>query len=75
MPNEAIIKTDGSNNDYYIRSYIRNSGSDLFFSGDYTPGKMGFILTSKYDLVLKNSNDQVIDLSDVVILQDGVQVN
>lgn len=75
LPNEAIIKTDGSNNDYYIRSYIRNSGSDLFFSGDYTPGKMGFILTSKYDLVLKNSNDQVIDLSDVVILQDGVQVN
>ncbi len=75
LPNEAIIKTDGSNNDYYLRSFTRNSGSDLFFSGSVTPGKNGFILTSKYDLVLKNSNDQVIDLSDVVILQDGVQVN
>lgn len=75
LPNEAVILTNGNNNNYYIRSNVRNSGSGTFYSGNYTPGKMGFMLTSKYDIVLLNSNGQMIDLSGVVVFQDEIQVN
>lgn len=68
--NNNLIYTDGiTNNNFYIRCGLRNNSSVWFDSGNYTPGLGGLMLTSKYDLVLRNSDGQVIDLSEVVIKQ------
>lgn len=58
----------GSNNYISIYTSIKNvSATEAFNSGDFTPGLFGLILTSKYDIVLQNSNGQMVDLSDVVV--------
>lgn len=71
LPNDFdnnILMTDGvSYNNYYIRCKIRNSNHNTFFSGTYTPERFGLELVSKYDITIKNSNGQVVDLSDVVV--------
>ncbi|MEI6352318.1 MAG: hypothetical protein WCO35_00030 [Candidatus Nomurabacteria bacterium] len=47
---------------------IGNTSSvQTFDSDNYTPGVFGLQMVNKYDLVLKNSTNQVIDLSDAVI--------
>lgn len=71
-PNESIFKANFSNNKYYVHLEYKNNGTEVFNSNDYTPGLRGFILESKFDLKLLNSNNQIIDLSDVNVRQDGV---
>ena len=73
LPDENnIITSDGLGNEYYISCGYQNTGSETFYSHLYTPFAMGFRLMSKYDLVILNSDGQVIDLSDAVIMQDEV---
>lgn len=68
--NNNLIQTDGiTNNNFYIKCGLRNNSSVWFDSGNYTPGLGGLMLTSKYDLVLRNSDGQVIDLSEVAVKQ------
>ena len=74
LPNDSynnnIVKTDGvTNNNYYILCGLRNMSSIWFDTGNYTPGKHGLELVSKYDLVILNSNNQQVDISDVPIKQ------
>ena len=75
LPDENnIITSDGLGNKYYISCGYQNTGSETFYSHLYTPFAMGFRLMSKYDLILLNSDGQVIDLSDAVIMQDDVPI-
>jgi len=71
-PNESVFKSNFSYNDYSVYFEYKNSGTKVFNSDDYTSGLCGFVLESKFDLKLLNSNNQVIDLSDVKVRQDGV---
>jgi len=78
LPDEAIIITNGiTPNDFYFRPFLKNGGSEVFYSGapEFTPGKMGFYVTSKYDIVLLNAAGQVIDLSDVRVYHEDVLLN
>ncbi len=76
MPEEANLATDGITfNNYYIDAFCKNLGSERFFSNEFTPGKTGFRLMSKYDLVFINSDGQEIDLSDNNIYQDNILLN
>lgn len=69
-----IININGKNNDYYFKSYLYNQSSKDFFSGIATPDRMGFALTSKYDIVIKNSSNQIVDMSEVKAFQDYVEI-
>lgn len=66
------ITTDGANNDYYFSCGAKNNSQEDFYSGAYTPGRMGFVLTSKYDVIITNSSGQTVDLSDVVVKHEDV---
>lgn len=70
--NNSIICDGNSYNLFVIKVSYQNTGSTTFYSQDYTPDLMGFALTSKFDLVIYNSDNQMIDVSDAVIRQDGV---
>jgi hypothetical protein len=73
LPNETTIITNGTTyNEYYVNCTYRNTSATTFNSNNYTYGKIGLALTSKYDLIIQNADGQVIDLSDVVVKQDGV---
>lgn len=41
----------------------------------FSSGKFGLKVLSKYDILIKNSSDQIIDLSDVNVWQDGQAIN
>lgn len=68
------ITSDEISNNFFISCDYQNTGSETFYSHLYTPFAMGFRLMSKYDLILLNSDGQVIDLSDAVIMQDDVPI-
>lgn len=68
------IPTNGAYQRVSIFSDIKNIGN-RFDSGAYTPGKFGLKISSKYDIVIKNSSGQIIDLSDVNVWQDGQAIN
>lgn len=70
LPNENnsnLLTTDAvSYNNYYVKCGMRSQTS-WFDSAPYTPGEHGLLLTSKYDLIILNSNNQRVDMSDVVV--------
>lgn len=75
LPNETSVITDGTTyNKYYVKCTNRNSSTVIFNSNDYTLGRCGLAITSKYDIVIENADGQVIDLSDATVKQDGVIV-
>jgi chitodextrinase len=70
MTSSALINTNNIYNSYLIYARIGNSSTTQpFDSGVTTPGLFGLQLMSKYDLVVYNSDNQVVDLSDVVVKQ------
>lgn len=70
-----LANTNGSTlNVYLFDATIKNSSSNTWYSNDYTPGKCGFLLASKYDIIIKNSDGQTICLYDAVVKQNGVDI-
>ncbi len=70
-----LANTNGSTlNSYTFDATIKNSSSITWYSNDYTPGKCGFLLASKYDIIIKNSDGQTICLYDAVVKQNGTDV-
>ncbi|GMV77793.1 MAG: hypothetical protein AMXMBFR79_09280 [Chitinophagaceae bacterium] len=70
-----LANTDGSTlNSYTFDATIKNSSSITWYSNDYTPGKCGFLLASKYDIIIKEASGQTICLYDAVVKQNGTDV-
>jgi hypothetical protein len=69
------VNTNGSTlNSYTFDATIKNNSSITWYSNDYTPGKCGFLLASKYDIIIKNSDGQTICLFDAIVKQNGVDI-
>lgn len=70
-----LANTDGSTlNVYLFSATIKNSSNITWYSNDYTPGKCGFLLASKYDILIKEASGQTICLYDAVVKQNGTDV-
>ncbi|MBW7952715.1 MAG: hypothetical protein H3C56_09245, partial [Chitinophagaceae bacterium] len=70
-----LANTNGSTlNSYLFDATIKNSSSITWYSNDYTPGKCGFLLASKYDIIIKEASGQTICLYDAVVKQNGTDV-
>lgn len=70
-----IINTNGTfNTNYYISCGWRNVGPNPFSTGNDTPGRSGFQLISKYDVILKNASGQVISLDNTDVIYAGVKL-
>lgn len=67
-----ILDVNGSHQDFVIHCGEKNLSNVVFHTEDYTPGLIGFVLVSKFDFVVLNSDGQVIDFSDALVSQDGV---
>ncbi len=65
----------GSNQIVSIGCGMKNHSNTIFESNDYTPGLFGFILASKFDFVLENSDGQIVDFSDALVTQDQIPLN
>lgn len=74
LPNESnnMVTNGTTYNSYYVNCSFKNTSTSTFNSNDYTSGRFGFGITSKYDLVIKNADGQVIDLSDDIVKQDYI---
>lgn len=70
-----FLNTDGSLQDFTILCGIKNHSNQEFNTDNYTPGLIGYLLTSKFDFVLWNSSSQVIDVSDARVVQDAIPLN
>lgn len=70
-----LANTNGSTlNSYTFDATIKNSSSITWYSNDYTPGKCGFLLASKYDIIIKEASGQTICLYDAVVKQNGTDI-
>jgi len=70
-----LANTDGSTlNRYSFLATIKNSSNITWYSNDYTPGKCGFLLASKYDIIIKEASGQTICLYDAVVKQNGTDI-
>jgi len=70
-----LANTDGITlNVYSFEATIKNSSNITWYSNDYTPGKCGFLLASKYDIIIKEANGQTICLYDAVVKQNGTDI-
>lgn len=73
--NVLEMYTDGAPPDFMIFCGEKNHSNTTFNSNDYTPGLCGFLLTSKFDFVLENSDGEIIDFSDALVTQDQIPLN
>ena len=58
-------------NQYNLKASFRNNLSTMFDSDNYTPGESSFLLFSKYDIQIYNSDDQLVDLSDITVYKNN----
>ena len=66
------IVSDGTKyNGYNIRVSIKNNSSTRFDSDNFTPGEHSFTLDSKYDILIYNSDGQIVDLSNINIYKNN----